>query len=112
MPINWIKNSDYFKKLIDLKKEYDGCPLKIFTLNYDKCIEQNLKDENLECGFDEFDKWNSNRYDYENTQSDYYLYKLHGSIDWKKRKEEQLIEYTGEIDAEDLAIIFGISNKL
>ena len=112
MPSNWIENSNYFKKLIDFKREYDGNALKIFTLNYDKCVEQNLKDEKLECGFDEFDKWNSKRYDYENTQSDYYLYKLHGSIDWKKKKEEQLTQYNGEISPEDLAIIFGISNKL
>lgn len=112
MPNNWIENSIYFKKLIDFKKEYDGNSLKIFTLNYDKCVEQNLKEEKIECGFDEFDKWNSKRYDYENTQSDYYLYKLHGSIDWKKKKEEQLTQFNGEISPEDLAIIFGISNKL
>jgi len=74
MPTNWIENSNYFKRLIDFKKEYDGNSLKIFTLNYDKCVEQNLKDEKIECGFDEFNKWNSKRYDYENTQSDYYLY--------------------------------------
>ena len=112
MPTNWIENSTYFKKLIDFKREYDGNSLKIFTLNYDKCVEQNLRDEKTECGFDEFDKWNSKRYDYENTQSDYYLYKLHGSIDWKKKKEEQLTQFNGEISPEDLAIIFGISNKL
>ena len=112
MPTNWIENSAYFKKLIDFKREYDGNSLKIFTLNYDKCVEQNLRDEKTECGFDEFDKWNSKRYDYENTQSDYYLYKLHGSIDWKKKKEEQLTQFNGEISPEDLAIIFGISNKL
>ncbi len=112
MPTNWIENSNYFKRLIDFKKEYDGNSLKIFTLNYDKCVEQNLKDEKIECGFDEFDKWNSKRYDYANTQSDYYLYKLHGSIDWKKKKEEQLTQFNGEISPEDLAIIFGISNKL
>lgn len=112
MPNNWIENSIYFKKLIDFKKNYDGNSLKIFTLNYDKCVEQNLKEEKIECGFDEFDKWNSKRYDYENTQSDYYLYKLHGSIDWKKKKEEQLTQFNGEISPEDLAIIFGISNKL
>jgi len=112
MPTNWIENSNYFKRLIDFKKDYDGNSLKIFTLNYDKCVEQNLKDEKIECGFDEFDKWNSKRYDYENTQSDYYLYKLHGSIDWKKKKEEQLTQFNGDISPEDLAIIFGISNKL
>ena len=33
MPKNWIEESVYFKKLIEFKREYDGCPLKIFTLN-------------------------------------------------------------------------------
>lgn len=114
MPNNWIPNSNYFKKLIDFKKQYDGKPLKIFTLNYDKCVEQNLQNESLEYGFDENNIWDSKRYDYDNqnNKKDYYLYKLHGSIDWKKRKEEQLTQYTGDIDADDLAIIFGISNKL
>lgn len=114
MPDNWIPNSNYFKNLINFKKEYDGSSLKIFTLNYDKCVEQNLQKESFECGFDENNIWDSKRYDYDNQNSkkDYYLYKLHGSIDWKKRKEEQLTQYSGEIDAEDLAIIFGISNKL
>ena len=112
LPNNWIENSKYFQKLIDFKREYDGNSLKLFTLNYDKCVEENLKNEKIECGFDEYYKWNSKRYDYENTQSDYYLYKLHGSIDWKKREEEHLTQYNGDISPEDLAIIFGISNKL
>ncbi len=113
-PNNWVTESSYFKRLIDFKKQYDGKSLKIFTLNYDKCVEQNLQSESLECGFDENNIWDSKRYDYDNqnNKKDYYLYKLHGSIDWKKRKEEQLTQYTGEIDADDLAIIFGISNKL
>lgn len=113
-PKNWIEESVYFKQLIEFKKEYDGCPLKIFTLNYDRCVEQNLKGENIEFGFNEVEKWDSKRYDYanENKKNDYYLYKLHGSIDWKKKKEEQLTQFSGDIDAEDLAIIFGISNKL
>lgn len=111
MPSHWIEKSKYFEKLIDFKRQYDGNALKIFTLNYDKCVEHNLRGENLECGFNDFDKWNSKNYDYENTK-DYYLFKLHGSIDWKKRKEEPLMQTTGEISPDELAIIFGISNKL
>jgi hypothetical protein len=112
MPSSWKEKSSYFKKLIDFKREYDGCALKIFTLNYDKCVEQNLKTEKFESGFDEYDVWNSKRYDHEITGSDYYLYKLHGSIDWEKRKEKQLMQKIGDINPNDLAIVFGISNKL
>jgi hypothetical protein len=114
MPADWKSKSSYFKKLIELKNELTGFPLKIFTLNYDLCVEQNLKDEHSEMGFDEFDKWSFRRYDYGDTnrETSFYLYKLHGSINWQKTKDEQLIKSEGDIKTDDLAIIFGISNKL
>lgn len=114
MPDNWIQKSNYYKKIIDFKNEYDGFALKIFSLNYDLCVEKNLKDEKIELGFDENDYWNFRRYDYENSNNEtsYYLYKLHGSIDWQKTKEDRLIKKTGDIKTDELAIIFGMSNKL
>ncbi|MDI1254545.1 MAG: SIR2 family protein [Flavobacterium sp.] len=114
MPTDWKSKSSYYKKFIDLKNELDGFPLKIFSLNYDLCVEQNLKDEKTESGFDEFDNWNFRRYDYGDTnkETSFYFYKLHGSINWQKTKEERLIKTEGDIKTDDLAIIFGISNKL
>lgn len=114
MPTDWKIKSSYYKKLIDLKNEFDGFPLKVFTLNYDLCVEQNLKDQKIELGFDEFDNWSFRRYDYGDTNNEisFYLYKLHGSINWQKTKEERLIKAEGDIKTDDLAIIFGISNKL
>lgn len=114
MPSDWKSKSGYYKKLIDFKNQLSGFPLKVFTLNYDLCVEQNLKDELTELGFDEFDKWSFRRYDYGDTNSEisFYLYKLHGSINWQKTKDEQLIKTEGDIKTDDLAIIFGISNKL
>lgn len=114
MPNDWISKSKYFKKLIEFQKQYDGFPLKIFSLNYDLCVEQNLKDEKYELGFDDENLWSFRRYDYNDNKDDirFYFYKLHGSVDWKKTKEERLIKTTGDIKTNDLAIIFGISNKL
>jgi hypothetical protein len=113
MPNDWIRNSGYYKRLIDFKNELEF-PLKIFSLNYDLCLEQNLKDVPFEIGFDENNIWSFRKYDYSdiNKEVGYYLYKLHGSINWKKTKEERLIKTEGDIKTDDLAIIFGISNKL
>ncbi|MEN9331085.1 MAG: hypothetical protein RLZZ94_175 [Bacteroidota bacterium] len=114
MPTDWISKSVYYKKMIDFKNELSGYPLKIFTLNYDLCLEKNLRDETTEQGFDEFDKWSFRRYDYGDTNKEvgFYLYKLHGSINWQKTRDEQLVKTEGDIKTDDLAIIFGISNKL
>jgi hypothetical protein len=113
-PKDWQKNSNYYSNLIRFRNSLSGFPLKIFTLNYDLCVEHNLKAEKVESGFDENDDWNFRRYDYNNPNdnTDYYLYKLHGSIDWERTSEEKLIKKIGDIKTEKLAIIFGINNKL
>jgi hypothetical protein len=113
-PTDWQKKSVYYSKLINLKQELDGFPLKIFTLNYDLCVEHNLKNEKVETGFDKNDDWDFRRYDYnnQNNEIDYFLYKLHGSINWERTTEERLRKKEGDIKTENLAIIFGMNNKL
>jgi len=113
-PPDWIKKSEYYARLVDFKNEFDGFPLKIFSLNYDRCVEQNIPQSELQLGFDEYYKWNARRYDYldPNVTRPYYLYKLHGSIDWKKTTSEGLIQMAGDIKTDELAIIFGLTNKL
>ncbi len=113
MPDDWKSKSAYYKSLIEFKNELDGMPLEIFTLNYDLCVEHNLSGEHIEDGFDENGNWSFRRYDHEQeNQIGYYLYKLHGSINWKKSETERLIKTEGHIDTNDLAIIFGVDNKL
>lgn len=114
MPDEWKPKSNYYKRIIDLKNELDGFHLKIFSLNYDLCVEHNLQDTTIELGFDENDKWSFRRYDDNNSDREvgFYLHKLHGSINWKKTKDEGLIKTEGDIKTEDLAIIFGLANKL
>lgn len=112
-PPNWRQNSAYYKRLIDFKDELDGVTLEIFSLNYDLCVEHNLKDEAFEDGFDENGIWSFRRYDHEGeTDIGYYLYKLHGSLNWKKAKNGPLVKTEGHIDTNELAIIFGVDNKL
>lgn len=113
MPDDWKVKSAYYKQLVDLKNELDGIPLEIFSLNYDLCVEHNLAGQEFEDGFDENGIWSFKRYDHEQERSTgFYLYKLHGSINWKKSENERLIKTEGHIDTNDLAIIFGVDNKL
>ena len=113
-PRDWQKKSSYYSNLKTLKNDLAGFPLKIFTLNYDLCLEHNLKNEKVESGFDENDDWNFRRYDYNdpNKDTNFYLYKLHGSIDWERTNDGGLIRKVGDIKSENLAIIFGMTNKL
>lgn len=113
-PDGWIRKSSYYLKLIDFKNEFGGFPLKIFSLNYDLCVEQNLKNEKVEIGFDEQNEWNFRRYDYNdsNNNADFYLYKMHGSIDWEQIGRDKITKKATGIKTDDLAIIFGLSNKL
>jgi hypothetical protein len=114
LPDRWIKNSSYYMKLIDFKNSLDGFPLKIFSLNYDLCIEHNLKNEKVEIGFDEQDEWDFRRYDYNDSNKDagYYLYKIHGSIDWEQVGYDKITKKGAGIKTNNLAIIFGLTNKL
>jgi SIR2-like domain len=107
-------NANYYKKLIDFKINYNY-PLRIFTLNYDLCIERTCIDARIERGFDENRRWNWRRFEEnENIPIDFFLYKIHGSIDWKKNTSGLLTfsDEIGSISVNQLEIIFGTNNKL
>jgi SIR2-like domain len=113
-PENFISSSSYYKKLKETGYTY---PLKIFSLNYDMCVEANIPNEEtfLERGFDENKIWDYKRYDQgEDIQSDYLLYKLHGSLDWKRDEQTRLtyVDLIQSIEPLHMEIIFGIQNKL
>jgi len=113
-PDHWIEKSSYYMKLIDFKNSFDGYPLKIFSLNYDLCVEQNLKKEKIEIGFDEHNVWNFRRYDYADQNNDigFYLYKIHGSINWEQIERDKIQKKETGVKTDNLAIIFGLTNKL
>lgn len=113
-PPNFDTTSKYYKKLIETGYTY---PLKIFSLNYDMCVEHNVKSDNvsLERGFSDEKIWDYRRYDLESDAvKDYYLYKLHGSLDWQRDEEKRLtyVDLIQRVDPLKMEIIFGVQNKL
>lgn len=108
-----LRKADYLKKLSSLKREINF-PLRIFSLNYDLLVEKKLQEENLkiERGFEEETReWNYKRFIEPPEDPDIYLYKLHGSIDWARDKETQVVRYIDSIP-QDPDLIFGTQYKM
>jgi SIR2-like protein len=76
-------NVDYLKPLVDLVRDYR--PLHIFSTNYDTCIERFclLNDLKYVDGFNP--QWDLNQFN--RTDIDVRLYKLHGSIGWFRSEQ-------------------------
>ncbi len=111
---------DYYRGLITLQKELNF-PLPVFSLNYDLCIERLAEnDVGIETGFGGYGPrhvWDWERFDEPgpNPMPQIVLYKLHGSINWKRdaqTKELYSVEQVESIDAEQMEIIFGRDFKL
>lgn len=77
-------------------------------------MEKNLKDVelNIERGFDDKTRiWNYKRFVENQEEPDVYLYKLHGSIDWKRDSGTEIVKTVDSIpDEPDL--IFGTQYKM
>jgi len=105
---NYSKAS-YYKGFERFQNEFNHV-VRIFSLNYDLCIEENIK-KGLETGFLNDEPWDGNRFSKNDGEEEtpIYLYKLHGSIDWErnnnmlKRSKQQRIKPD---------IIFGTDVKL
>ncbi len=105
--------SDYFKKVGTLATEI-GSPIRIFTLNYDLCVEKSLSNYfTIESGFNENREWEASRFDKnENANIDIYLYKLHGSIDWRRDDKRGHILMKCDTPQDNPELIFGATAKL
>jgi hypothetical protein len=106
--------ASYYEGLVNLQREYQH-PLRVFTLNYDLCVEKNCEGINIERGFTGTRRWDWRMFDdAHGDPADLYLYKLHGSVDWSYDNGGNLIyhESSSQIEPEDLAIIFGTTYKL
>ena len=112
--------SDYYFGLARLQQDLNF-PLPIFTLNYDLCVERlNKPDFRVETGFEGFGPqyaWDWERF--EDTSSNpppqIMLYKLHGSINWKREEStKQLLsfEQTENVESDKMEVIFGKDFKL
>jgi hypothetical protein len=119
--------ADYYEKLIEFQRDYEH-PLRIFSLNYDLCVEtacERITGEYPERGFyprrhpdtDLARTWHWQLLDdsvVENESKQILLYKLHGSVDWKRHEDSKLTfeDSVHSIDSKHTAIIFGTSYKL
>lgn len=115
-----VSLADYYKGFILLQRGLTF-PLRIFSLNYDTCVEQLASNEfTVETGFGGVGSrcpWNWERFNDDNTGADLpeiYLYKLHGSINWKRDSGRNLIclQQTESISPEQIELIFGRDFKL
>jgi hypothetical protein len=118
----WIPLKDnqtalYFGKLNNFRKEYQF-PLRVFSLNYDLCLETafNSKKQKVEMGFDDKKIWNWKRLTDLNPEEspEIYYYKLHGSLDWYYNSDNNLTFSNSPqtIKEDESALIFGTAYKL
>ncbi len=69
----------------------------------------------LERGFDDDRQWDYRRYEpNEEKEVNYFLYKVHGSLDWKRDTQKRLTytDSTSSVNPLEMQIIFGVQNKL
>jgi hypothetical protein len=108
------KSADYYRRFFDFQSEYNYS-LRVFSLNYDLCLEKNRpEDRELERGFDTDTRtWDWKRFEpREEYQPAIYLYKLHGSIDWKRELEKGGILKEVDNIPEVPDLIFGTDYKM
>lgn len=115
----WINISNYdkaqyFKGFQSLVSEM-GSAVRVFTLNYDTCVEEALSgsDFSIELGFDGDRKWEASKFDVNpNADVGLYLYKLHGSIDWVRDKDNGDVLTLCDNPQPSPELIFGTAAKL
>ena len=114
-------NGYYYRHFIEVQQHLNY-PLHIFTLNYDLCVESIANESFMvESGFSDFGPqhfWDWERFEASdgerNDLAQIYLYKLHGSINWKRNSEKNLysVEQVANVGHEDMEVIFGRDFKL
>jgi hypothetical protein len=114
--------ADYYRGFVPLQRDLNY-PLHVFSLNYDLCVE-NLQsnDFRVETGFANYGPshaWDWERFvDLEasnNLAPQLVLYKLHGSINWKRSAETKelfCVQQIESVDADKMEVIFGREFKL
>ena len=111
---------DYYQGLVRIQESLNF-PLPVFSLNYDLCVERiSGPDFRVETGFGGFGPrhvWDFERFEETNTNPlpQLLLYKLHGSINWKRddaTKELFSVEQIENIDSDRMEVIFGRDFKL
>ena len=107
-----VERASYFQQLLRFQREFQY-PLRVFSLNYDLCVEKACGSDNVQRGFeDRYWDWRS----FEETTNDVaplLLYKLHGSLDWLTEEDGRVkyLDSPSAIEDDDVAIVFGGSYK-
>lgn len=107
------EQASYYAGLLRFQEKYQYS-LRVFSLNYDLCVEKTCGLHRVQRGFaDKTWDWRQ----FEETSEDplpIILYKLHGSVDWYTDGDGRVKYYdsTSSISAENVALIFGRSYKL
>lgn len=104
----------YYRGLLRFQREYEF-PLRVFSLNYDLCVERVCGNDQVQRGF-EGRRWDWRLFDDtdEEERKPLLLYKLHGSTDWTQDADGNLtyVDDPARIPADGVAIIFGTTYKL
>ena len=113
-----VSNAEYYKGLLEFAKSFAKL-LRVFSLNYDLCVECGCGKENVYRGF-ELDEhgmkvWDDRNFQKEQINEPLVLYKLHGSVDWSRDSLGRLVYddyFNPSKDADSYEMIFGTSNKM
>jgi hypothetical protein len=111
---DYTRKSEYYKQFFRFQSECNF-PLRVFSLNYDLCLEVNAPDDKAVVrGFEATTRtWNGSLFEMRDEEdvTRVYLYKMHGSIDWKRYPEEgNVLKAVDNSDSPDL--IFGTDYKM
>ena len=105
--------ADYYRGLLRFQEEF-GHALRVFSLNYDLCVEKSCEHATVQRGF-AGRVWDWRLFDEgPNEETRIFLYKLHGSLDWSIA-EDGTVSYSdspSKIPDKRVALIFGTSYKL
>jgi hypothetical protein len=113
--------ASYFQGFVRVQNDLNY-PLRIFTLNYDTCVDRLDRGRfRVESGFGGYGAqhvWDFERFEPGESSGlqppQIYLYKIHGSIDWKRDAAKNLyrVEQIQRVESDKMEIIFGREFKL
>lgn len=123
IPLGRVDAAEYYRGLLRLQEEYQH-PLRVFSLNYDLCVEEwcrRMTGRGPQRGFFHDRRWSwrllaDSEGEGGSEEDLVYLYKLHGSIDWRYDKGgDGSLTYSDNptsIPLAESALIFGTTYKL
>jgi len=112
IPDDEYKNAGYYARFLEFQNQWTY-PLRIFSLNYDLCFEENTSSNHtLITGFEEDEIWNDELFIKQESPVHIYLYKLHGSIDWRRQTDKTLKKFSKKPGIGKSEIIFGTDYKV